>query len=121
EAIGNLPIAQSGATGSNAMVVLGQVAGIVERSSPATINRQDLQRGVTVEAYLDGVELGAITGQLQEAVDRIECPAGYRSSMGGEVEQIAETMSAVGSALLLAVIFIYLVLASQFGSFLQPV
>jgi HAE1 family hydrophobic/amphiphilic exporter-1 len=121
DAIGNLPIAQSGASGSSEMIRLNQVADVVQSNSPATINRQDLQRGVTVEAYLDGVELGAITASLQQAVDSLEFPTGYRSSMGGEVEQIGETMGAVGSALLLAVIFIYLVLASQFGSFLQPV
>jgi HAE1 family hydrophobic/amphiphilic exporter-1 len=40
---------------------------------------------------------------------------------GGDAEQLAETAAAAGSALLLAVVFIYLVLASQFGSFLQPV
>jgi HAE1 family hydrophobic/amphiphilic exporter-1 len=121
EAIGNLPIAQSGATGSSSMITLSQVADVVESTGPATINRQDLQRGVTVEAYLDNVELGAVTPQLQVAVDSLDFPTGYRSSFGGEVEQIAETFGAVGSALLLAVVFIYLVLASQFGSFLQPI
>ncbi|WP_193336956.1 efflux RND transporter permease subunit [Devosia beringensis] len=121
DAIGNLPIAQSGASGSTGIVTLSQVADIVESTGPATINRQDLQRGVTVEAYLEGVELGTVTPQLQAAVESITFPVGYRSSFGGEVEQIAETMGAIGSALLLAVIFIYLVLASQFGSFLQPI
>src|SRR5690606_4679320 len=42
-------------------------------------------------------------------------------SMGGDVEQLEETAGAAGAALLLAVILIYLVLASQFGSFLQPI
>ena len=121
EAIGNLPIAQSGATGSSQMVTLSQVAEVVESTGPATINRRDLQRGVTVEAFLQGVELGTVTPQLQAAVDRLDFPAGYSSSFGGEVEQIGDTMGAVGSALLLAIIFIYLVLASQFGSFLQPI
>lgn len=121
DAIGNLPIAQSGVTGSSQMITLSQVAEVVQSTGPATINRQDLQRGVTVEAYLEGIELGAVTAQLQQAVDRLDFPTGYSSSFGGEVEQIAETMGAVGSALLLAVIFIYLVLASQFGSFLQPI
>jgi HAE1 family hydrophobic/amphiphilic exporter-1 len=121
DAIGNLPIAQSGTSGSTGMVTLSQVADIVESTGPATINRQDLQRGVTVEAYLEGVELGTVTPQLQAAVAELSFPVGYRSSFGGEVEQIAETMGAIGSALLLAVIFIYLVLASQFGSFLQPI
>lgn len=121
EAISNLPIAQSGATGSNGMITLGQVAEVVASTGPATINRQDLQRGVTVEAYLSGVELGTVTPALQAAVNGLEFPTGYHSSFGGEVEQIADTMGAIGSALLLAVVFIYLVLASQFGSFLQPI
>ncbi|WEK02886.1 MAG: efflux RND transporter permease subunit [Candidatus Devosia phytovorans] len=121
DAIGNLPIAQSGTSGSSEMVTLSQVAEVVESTGPATINREDLQRGVTVEAYLEGVELGAITPQLQQIVGDITFPTGYRSSFGGEVEQIADTMGSVGSALLLAVVFIYLVLASQFGSFLQPI
>ncbi|HWV21788.1 MAG TPA: efflux RND transporter permease subunit [Devosia sp.] len=117
DAIGNLPIA----TGSSGMITLSQVADVVESRGPATINRQDLQRGVTIEANIEGVELGTITPQLQQAVDRIDFPTGYRSSFGGDVEQIGDTMGAVGSALLLAVVFIYLVLASQFGSFLQPI
>jgi HAE1 family hydrophobic/amphiphilic exporter-1 len=120
DAIGSLPIAQSGATGSAGMITLNQVAEIVESTGPATINRQDLQRGVTINAYVEGVELGTITPQLQAAIERLDFPTGYRSSFGGEVEQIADTFGSVGSALLLAVIFIYLVLASQFGSFLQP-
>src|SRR5690606_6534560 len=51
----------------------------------------------------------------------LQVPPGYRVSMGGESEQLAETASSAGAALLLAVILIYIVLASQFGSFLQPV
>ena len=121
DGIGNLPIALTGTSGSGQMITLGQVADVVQSTGPATINREDLQRGVTVEAYLEGVELGSVTPQLQQAVTRIELPSGYRTSFGGDVEQIADTMGAVGSALLLAVIFIYLVLASQFGSFLQPI
>jgi HAE1 family hydrophobic/amphiphilic exporter-1 len=117
DAIGNLPIA----AGSNGMITLSQVADVVESTGPATINRKDLQRGVTVEANLEGVELGTVTPKLQEAISKLSFPTGYRSSFGGEVEQIADTMGSVGSALLLAVIFIYLVLASQFGSFLQPI
>ena len=121
DAIGNLPIAQSGTTGSSEMITLNQVAEVVASTGPATINRQDLQRGVTIEAHLEGVELGTVTPRLQEIVDSLDFPTGYRSSFGGDVEQIGDTMGAVGSALLLAVIFIYLVLASQFGSFLQPI
>jgi multidrug efflux pump subunit AcrB len=51
----------------------------------------------------------------------MELPPGYRISMGGDAEQLGNTAASAGAALLLAVIFIYLVLASQFGSFLQPI
>jgi HAE1 family hydrophobic/amphiphilic exporter-1 len=47
-------------------------------------------------------------------------PSGYRVRLGGETEQFAETVGYIVESLLLAIIFIYLVLASQFGSFLQP-
>ncbi|HWU18954.1 MAG TPA: efflux RND transporter permease subunit [Devosia sp.] len=121
ETLGSLPITQSGATGSNAMVRLDQVAQIVQSQGPGEILRQDLSRQVSVTANVSGVELGSVTGALQAAVDSIDMPTGYRTSMGGDVEDLNETAGAAGSALLLAVIFIYLVLASQFGSFLQPV
>src|SRR5690606_12679354 len=91
EAIGNLPIAQTG-TGTQDMITLGQVAEVVESNGPATINRQDLQRGVTISANLEGVELGTVIPQLQEAIGRIDFPVGYRSGFGGEAEQIADTM-----------------------------
>ncbi|KFC70652.1 RND multidrug efflux transporter, acriflavin resistance protein [Devosia sp. LC5] len=121
ETLGSLPITQSGATGSNAMVRLDQVAQIVQSEGPGEILRRDLSRQVSVTANLSGVELGSVTAALQAAVDSIEMPVGYRTSMGGDVEELNETAGAAGSALLLAVIFIYLVLASQFGSFLQPI
>ncbi len=121
EALGSLPIAQSGATGSMGIIRLDQVATIVQSEGPGEILRQDLSRQVGVSANLSGIELGAVTAPIQAAVDSLQLPAGYRVSLGGDVEQLAETAGAAGSALLLAVVFIYLVLASQFGSFLQPI
>ena len=120
-ALNALPIAQSGATGSSGTVRLDQVAEIVQSTGPSQINRLDLSRQVTVSANLSGANLGAVMGKVQAAVDALDMPAGYRTNMGGESEDLADVTSAAGSALLLAVIFIYLVLASQFGSFLQPI
>jgi HAE1 family hydrophobic/amphiphilic exporter-1 len=58
---------------------------------------------------------------IQGILDELKLPNGYRVQFGGDTEQLVETAVAAGSALLLAIICIYLVLASQFGSFLQPV
>lgn len=121
DALASLPISQSGATGSQSIVRLDQVADIVESTGPSEINRLDLSRQVTLSANIAGVPLGDVTPQLQQAIDALSLPSGYRASMGGDAEQVAETAAAAGSALLLAIVFIYLVLASQFGSFLQPI
>ncbi len=120
EAIGNLPIAQSGATGSSEMVTLNQVADVVEAYGPATVDRRDLQRSVTINGFLDGVELGSITPVVQAAMDSLSYPSGYRAGFVGDAEMLDNTMSSVITTLGLAVVLIYLVLASQFGSFLQP-
>src|SRR5690606_21647609 len=84
-------------------------------------DRQDLDRTVIVSANISGADLGTATALVQEAIDTLELPAGYRVGVAGDAEMVEEVIGSAGSALLLAVIFIYLVLASQFGSFLQPV
>lgn len=121
DVIGSLPISQSGATGSQSLIRLDQVADIVASQGPAEINRQDLARSVQVTADISGVTLGEVVPTIQAALDSLEMPMGYRASMGGDAESMGDTFSSAGAALLLAIILIYLVLASQFGSFLQPI
>ncbi len=121
EVLRSLPITQSGATGSTEMVRLDQVSEIVQSFGPSEIARKDLSRQVTVSANLSGVTLGDVMPTIQAAMDGMNVPPGYRMQAGGDAEQLAETASSALAALMLAVIFIYLVLASQFGSFLQPV
>lgn len=121
EVLQALPITQSGATGSNRMVRLDQVADIVQSYGPSEILRKDLSRQVTITANLSARALGDVMPEVQKAMDALNLPVGYRVSAGGDAEQLAETSASAANALVLAVVFIYLVLASQFGSFLQPV
>jgi HAE1 family hydrophobic/amphiphilic exporter-1 len=116
--VGALPIARNDSEG---LVRLDQVAEIVQSFGPSEIARQDLSRTVTVTANVSGTTLSDVLPAVQLAQDSLDMPAGYRVLTGGDAEQLAETGAAGATALLLAVIFIYLVLASQFGSFLQPV
>ncbi|KKB85103.1 nodulation protein NolG [Devosia limi DSM 17137] len=117
EALSNLPISRT----ETAVVRLGDVADVVMSTGPGEIMRKDLTRQVTVDANISGVTIGDVMPGIQAAIDGMELPAGYRISMGGDAEQLGDTAASAGSALLLAVVFIYLVLASQFGSFLQPI
>jgi multidrug efflux pump subunit AcrB len=117
ELLSNLPISRN----DSSVIRLGDIADIETSTGPAEINRQDLSRQVTVDANLSGANIGELMPKIQAAIDAIEMPAGYRMSMGGDAEQLGDIGSSAGSALLLAVVFIYLVLASQFGSFVQPI
>lgn len=120
ETLRDLPIVRAGAAGFGDVIRLGQVAEIAEGGSPAEIRRLDLSRQISVSANLENATMGDVMGEVQAAIGRLDLPAGYRASAGGDAERIAEAGASAGSALLLALVFIYLVLASQFGSFLQP-
>jgi len=118
-----LPMASAGrdpVTGAPGIVTLGQIADIREGTSPQKIERRDLKRVVVVQANYAGRALTEVTSDIQKGIAEIQMPAGYNVRFGGESEMFAETVGHIIESLILAVIFIYLVLASQFGSFLQP-
>jgi HAE1 family hydrophobic/amphiphilic exporter-1 len=88
---------------------------------PQTIQRLQLERQVQITAsVLPGVPVGDVAKRAQAAIDSLALPAGYRTRFGGDVQNLNETKGYVLEALALAVVFIYLILASLFGSFVQP-
>ena len=110
-----------GADGEPRMVPLRQVAEIVETTSPQTIRREELQRRVTLFANAQGRPAGDVGSDVNAIVKDFALPPGYRFSVRGQQEQMQDSFKAAMAALGLAVIFIYLILASQFASYLQPV
>jgi multidrug efflux pump subunit AcrB len=111
-----------GPDGELRMVPLRQVAEIGETTSPQIIKRQDLQRRVALYANAQGRPSGDVGSDVDKLVKEMtkELPPGYRFSLGGQTQDMQESFGAALAALGLAVIFIYLILASQFASFLQP-
>jgi HAE1 family hydrophobic/amphiphilic exporter-1 len=103
------------------MVALRQVAEIVPTLGATQINRKDLTREVLVTANVYGRPAGDLGKEIKAKLVDIPLQPGYRFVMGGSTKDIQETMGFAATALALAVVFIYLILASQFGSFLQPV
>jgi len=121
--LADLSLASSklGPDGRPLMVPLRQVVEFVPSFSPQVLKRQALQRRVAVYASVEGRPAGDVDSDVRKAMKEIELPAGVRFDVGGNAQDMAESMSSAMIALSIAVIFIYLVLASQFGSFLQPV
>jgi HAE1 family hydrophobic/amphiphilic exporter-1 len=107
--------------GSAQMVPLRQIASLEPTSGAAQINRKNLHREVLVAANTSGRPAGDIGRELTGWLTTLDLPPGYRMVMGGSTQDLNETAGYAAAALALAVIFIYLILASQFGSFLQPV
>jgi K+ transporter len=103
------------------MVPLRQVAEFKPSLSERQIERRNLQRQIQIWG---GVGSNATSGEVLAEVRKITAaatlPPGYRFDYGGDGEMMAESGKYALIALGIAVIFIYLVLASQFGSFLQP-
>ncbi|SEO21817.1 heavy metal efflux pump, CzcA family/hydrophobe/amphiphile efflux-1 (HAE1) family protein [Duganella sp. CF517] len=121
--LADLSLASSklGPDGRPVMVPLRQVVDFVPSFSPQVLKRQALQRRVAIYANTSGRPGGDVDGDVRKAMKEIDLPDGVRFDVGGDAERMEETMTAAIIALAIAVIFIYLVLASQFGSFLQPV
>ncbi|TWO73042.1 efflux RND transporter permease subunit [Caenimonas sedimenti] len=108
------------ADGSTRVVRLNQVARISEGTGPNQINRRDLTREVAINANAFGRAAGDVSGDIRTSLDGIQFPPGYRYQFGGSTKNMRESFGYAVSALAMAVIFIYMILASQFKSFLQP-
>ncbi|MBI3148243.1 MAG: efflux RND transporter permease subunit [Betaproteobacteria bacterium] len=120
--LGDLPLVAvaGGGAGGPRVVPLRQVAELVATSSPKSIERLDLQRMVTVSANVEGRPAGDAGNEVTALTKKMELPPGYRFHVGGSTKEMQESFGYAMMALGMAVIFIYLILASQFGSFLQP-
>jgi HAE1 family hydrophobic/amphiphilic exporter-1 len=122
--VADIPLASSGIdgrTGRQASIPLAQVADFRTGIGPQTIQRLQLERQIQITAQvLPGQPLGVVASRVQATIDSLALPAGYRTRFGGDVKNLNETKGYVIQALGLAVIFIYLILASLFGSFIQP-
>ncbi len=110
----------SNADGSTRVVRLGQVASIKETTGPNQINRRDLAREVAINGNVQNRSAGEVSNDIKAALEAVSFPPGYSYKFGGSTKNMAESFGYAISALVLAILFIYMILASQFKSFLQP-
>ena len=107
--------------GTPRMVPLRQVADIKATIGANQINRRDLNREVELSANAAGRSAGQINADIRVMLDSINWPPGYRYQIGGSTKSMNESFGYALGALGLAIVFIYMILASQFASFLQPI
>ncbi|MBE7365950.1 efflux RND transporter permease subunit [Ramlibacter pallidus] len=108
------------ADGSSRIVRLNQVATVRESTGPNQVNRRDLTREVAINGNAFGRAAGEVSADIRKQLEAIAFPPGYRFQFGGSTKNMQESFGYAVSALAMAVVFIYMILASQFKSFLQP-
>ncbi|MBA4340653.1 MAG: nodulation protein NolG [Methylibium sp.] len=117
----NLPInVAPAADGTPRAVRLSQVAEVHAATGANQINRRDLNREVQIDGNALGRSAGEVSADIKKALDETPFPPGYRYSFGGSTKNMTESFQYAVGALALAIVFIYMILASQFKSFLQP-
>ncbi|MHB8797157.1 MAG: efflux RND transporter permease subunit [Thermoanaerobaculia bacterium] len=118
--IGDLRIAVPRGTGAPALVPLSELVKAESATTPSEISRRDLSREVLLTANLDDLPLGAAVEEIRAVAAKIEMAPGYEIYFPGETERMEESFGYMAEALLLAVLFVYLILAAQFESFIDP-
>jgi HAE1 family hydrophobic/amphiphilic exporter-1 len=106
--------------GRGALIPLSQVAAVEAGEAPSKIRRRDLMREIRIGANTQGRSLGEIVNDVKARLPELRIPAGYNVGFTGDYEDMMESFGYVMQSLLLAVVLIYAILASQFRSFLQP-
>ncbi|AQU80132.1 efflux RND transporter permease subunit [Planococcus faecalis] len=101
-------------------VTVGEVMEVEEGKSPDTINRRDGQMFASLTADVRGNNAAEITTKIDEQVAELDLPAGVTTDHGGITEQINESFTQLGLAMLAAIAIVYFVLVVTFGGALAP-
>ncbi len=106
----------------NRMIRLDQVASISKGEGPIQITRENQARQVAVTANIAGRDLGSVVGDIKKRIDDLErgLSSGYFTEFGGQYEQMQEAFLIMAGAFALATLLVYMIMASQFESFVHP-
>jgi HAE1 family hydrophobic/amphiphilic exporter-1 len=107
-----------GTTGQSIRVK--DVGRVIEFFSPPTIEHEDRQRVISISVSLYGAALGQVVQEINKILDKTEFPTGISVTIGGNAEEQAESFSDMGTLLLLIILLVYIVMATQFESLLMP-
>src|SRR5438094_886260 len=107
-------------TANDRPVLLSTIAAITQSTGPVEIERKYQQRLVRVAANAVGRDIGSVSEELEGKFRQLPLPAGFSIRLGGQTEQQREAFGSLAFTSLLAVILVYMVLASQFKSLKDP-
>jgi len=108
-------------TPGGSVVSLANVAEVKRSSGPVLISRKYLQRIIDVTANVaPGKDLGTASAAVQRVLDQTPPPQGFTARLGGQTAAQKEAFTGLGFAALMAIALVYMILASQFRSLVDP-
>jgi CzcA family heavy metal efflux pump len=107
-------------TDGGQQILLGNIAKVEKANSPVQIDRKYQQRLVEVTANVSGRDLGSVAQDISSRLAGINVPPGFEVKLSGNVEQQQKTFRDLLLAFSLAILLVYVVMASQFQSLLDP-
>lgn len=105
---------------SGQLVELANIANVIMTKTPVEIDRKYQQRIIDVTANVTGRSLGNVSADIQNRLDTLKVPVGFQIKQSGNIQQQKSTFKSLLLALLLAIVMVYMVMASQFQSLADP-
>jgi HAE1 family hydrophobic/amphiphilic exporter-1 len=107
--------------GQDLLIPVGQIASFSRGTGSSQIRRMDLTREVRLTANTAGRPMGNVINDFRASVrEKLKLPPGFEIVYTGQAQDMEESFRYIYESLILAVVFIYIILASQFGSFIHP-
>jgi len=107
-------------TPAGKIVKLSEIAQLKRFYSPPKIERENKVRLVKVSSAISGSDLGTVKGELEKKIKTMDIPADVSIDYGGSAENMQDAFKSLGLLILLSVILVYIVMASQFESLTEP-
>ncbi len=107
-------------TVSGKMIQLRQVAKIEETDAPATIYRENQERYVSVGCDLSEIDLSSAVRKIKGIIEQLNVPSDFQVVIGGTAEDQQESFFYLTIAFFAAILLVYMIMASQFESLIDP-
>ena len=108
-------------SGTGKTATIGSLAGMTEIPGQTEIERENLQRDVSVTARFEGINLGDGMAKVQQAVTGLNIPPAIRVAYGGQYAEQQKSFKDLAFVLALAIVLVFMVLLFEFGNFGAPI
>ncbi len=105
---------------TGATIPLAEVASFKEEQGPVSLLRQNQQPQMNVSTDIVDRDLAGVVSDIDDVLENMNFPEGYRYDMGGQAEDMADSFADLALALIFSIFLVYAVMAVQFENFLYP-